>query len=62
LEAGEPLEVVYARKHSTANPRCGTSFLFAVLVIAILVFSLVGKPSIGIMVLSRILLLPVIAA
>ena len=52
----------YARKYTTANPRCGTSFLFAVLVIAIMVFSLVGKPSIGLMVVSRILLLPVIAA
>jgi uncharacterized protein YqhQ len=62
FEAGEPLEVEYARKYSTANPRCGTSFLFAVLVIAILVFSLVGRPAIGYMVLSRILLLPVIAA
>ncbi|MDD5702057.1 MAG: DUF1385 domain-containing protein [Dehalococcoidales bacterium] len=61
-EAGEPLEVEYARKYTTANPRCGTSFLFAVMVIAILVFSLVGKPSIAIMAVSRILLLPVIAA
>jgi len=61
-EAGVPLEVSYARSYSTANPRCGTSFLFAVLVIAILVFSLVGRPSLGIMVISRILLLPVIAA
>jgi uncharacterized protein YqhQ len=61
-EAGVPLEVSSTRPFSTANPRCGTSFLFAVMVIAILVFSLVGKPSIGIMVASRILLLPVIAA
>jgi uncharacterized protein YqhQ len=61
-EAGEPLEIEYARKHTTANPRCGTSFLFAVLVIAILVFSLIGKPSLGWLVASRILLLPVIAA
>jgi uncharacterized protein YqhQ len=61
-EAGVPLEVGSTRPFSTANPRCGTSFLFAVMVIAILVFSLVGKPSIGIMVASRILLLPVIAA
>ena len=61
-EAGVPLEVESARPFSTANPRCGTSFLFAVLVIAIVVFSLVGRPSIGIMAISRILLLPVIAA
>lgn len=62
FEAGDPLEVKYARRYSTANPRCGTSFLFAVMVIAILVFSLVGKPGIGWLVASRILLLPVIAA
>lgn len=61
-EAGVPLEIESARIYSTANPRCGTSFLFAVLVIAILVFSLVGRPSIGMMAISRILLLPVIAA
>ncbi|HSW57369.1 MAG TPA: DUF1385 domain-containing protein [Dehalococcoidales bacterium] len=62
FEAGDPLEVKYARNYSTANPRCGTSFLFAVLIIAILVFSLVGKPSLGWLIASRILLLPVIAA
>jgi uncharacterized protein YqhQ len=62
FEAGDPLEVKYAKQYSTANPRCGTSFLFAVMVIAILVFSLVGKPGIGWLVASRILLLPVIAA
>lgn len=62
FEAGDPLEVEYARKYTTANPRCGTSFLFAVLVIAILVFSLVGKPNLFYLVASRILLLPIIAA
>ena len=41
-KAINPLEVEYARKHSTANPRCGTRFLFAVLIFAILVFSLVA--------------------
>jgi uncharacterized protein YqhQ len=61
-EAGVPLDVPSTRQFSTANPRCGTSFLFAVMVIAILVFSLVGKPSFPIMVVSRVLLLPVIAA
>jgi uncharacterized protein YqhQ len=61
-EAGVPLEVDSARKFSTANPRCGTSFLFAVLIIAIVVFSVIGRPNIGLMVLSRVLLVPVIAA
>lgn len=62
FEAGVPLDVESVRPFSTANPRCGTSFLFAVLVIAIFVFSLIGKPPLIWMVVSRIVLLPVIAA
>jgi uncharacterized protein YqhQ len=63
-EGGDPLEVEYARKYSTANPRCGTSFLFAVLIIAILVFSVFSafNPSLFWIVASRLILLPVIAA
>lgn len=61
-EAGVPLEVDEVKAHSTAHTRCGTSFLFVVLVIAIIVFTLVGLPSIWLMVLSRVLLIPVIAA
>jgi len=61
-EAGAPLEIEATRKFNTAHVRCGTSFLFVVLIIAIIVFALVGLPSLWLMVLSRILLLPVIAA
>jgi hypothetical protein len=61
-EAGVPMEVAAVKKYSTAHVRCGTSFLFVVLVIAILVFSLVGRHALWIMVLSRVLLIPVIAA
>jgi len=61
-EAGVPLEIAKVKAYSTAHTRCGTSFLFVVLVIAIIVFTLVGLPSIWLMVLSRILLIPVIAA
>jgi uncharacterized protein YqhQ len=61
-EAGVPLEVEEVRKYNTAHVRCGTSFLFAVLIIAIIVFALVGLPSLWLMALSRILLTPVIAA
>jgi uncharacterized protein YqhQ len=61
-EAGVPLEVEAVRKYSTAHVRCGTSFLFTVIIIAIIVFALVGLPSLWLLVLSRILLLPVIAA
>ena len=61
-EDGVPLEVEAIRKYGTAHVRCGTSFLFAVLIIAIVVFSLIGRPSLWIMVLSRVILIPVIAA
>ncbi len=61
-EAGVLLELEAVRKYNTAHTRCGTSFLFAVLIIAIVVFALIGRPSLWLMVLSRILLIPVIAA
>ena len=61
-EHGVSLEVEAVRKYDTAHVRCGTSFMFIVLVIAIIVFALVGLPSLWLMVLSRIVLIPVIAA
>ena len=61
-EAGVPLEVEAIRKYSTAHLRCGTSFLFVVLVISIIVFALSGLHTALLMVLSRLILIPVIAA
>jgi uncharacterized protein YqhQ len=61
-EDGAPLETEPARKYNTAHRRCGTSFLFTVLIIAIIVFALIGLPSLWLMVLSRIVLIPVIAS
>ena len=61
-EHGVPMEVKAVKEYSTAHVRCGTSFLFVVLIIAILVFALVGRPTLWLMVLSRIILIPVIAA
>ncbi|MFC1963852.1 DUF1385 domain-containing protein [Chloroflexota bacterium] len=60
-EAGVPMEVIDIRKYSTAHLRCGTSFIFIVLVIAIIVFAIIGRQSVLVMVLSRILLIPLIA-
>jgi uncharacterized protein YqhQ len=57
-----PLEPEPVAKFSTAHVRCGTSFLFAVMIIAIVVFSLVPSPDIWLRIVSRILLIPVIAA
>jgi uncharacterized protein YqhQ len=60
-EAGVPLEVESVKKYSTAHARCGTAFLFIVLIVAIFVFALVGQPTLWIRILSRIALIPVIA-
>jgi uncharacterized protein YqhQ len=61
-EAGAPLEVDSVKNYSTAHIRCGTSFLLVVLVISIVVFALLGRPSIWISIMWRIILIPVIAA
>jgi len=61
-ENGVPLEAAEIKKYSTAHARCGTAFLLAVLVIAILVFALIGQQAVWLMVVSRVLLLPVIAS
>lgn len=61
-EAGVPMEVEVIRGYSTAHVRCGTSFLFLVLIIAIVVFAFIGREILWLMILSRIVLLPVIMA
>jgi uncharacterized protein YqhQ len=61
-EDGVPLEAETISKYSTAHARCGTAFLLAVIIIAILVFALIGRQAVWLMVVSRILLLPVIAS
>ena len=62
LEAGDPLTVAAARKYPTAHPRCGTEFLVVVLIISILAFAVVGKLSPVLLIVSRVILIPVIAA
>lgn len=61
-ESGVPLEVEPVRKYSTAHVRCGTSFLIIVMFVAILVFALLGRPPLWLRFLSRIVLIPLIAA
>ena len=39
FEAGEPLEVINARRHPTAHARCGTSFILVVLLVSIFIFA-----------------------
>lgn len=61
LEAGEELTVENVKKQSRLHPRCGTSFLFLVLLIGILVGSFITWSSTGIRILLKILLLPITA-
>ena len=62
LEHGDPLSVDEIRKYPTAHPRCGTEFLVVVIALSIIAFGLVGRQEPWLMILSRILLIPVIAA
>ena len=62
LEAGDPLVVGAVRKYPTAHQRCGTEFLVVVILLSIIAFSLVGRQEPLVMIASRILLIPVIAA
>src|SRR5262249_14791798 len=61
LESCEPLDVAHVRLASRVHTRCGTGFLLLVVVISILVFALIGSPSLLMKVGSRILLVPVVA-
>jgi uncharacterized protein YqhQ len=60
-EAGVPLDVESVKRYSTAHARCGTAFIFIVLIVAIFVFALFGQPTLWVRILSRIALIPVIA-
>ncbi|MBN4050662.1 DUF1385 domain-containing protein [Alkaliphilus sp. AH-315-G20] len=60
-EHKEELTVENARKFSTLHPRCGTSFLFVVMVVSMLIFSLIGWPNPLVRVGMRLLLLPIVA-
>ena len=60
-EAGEELTVENAKKQPRLHPRCGTNFLFIVMIISIIVFSLVSSDKLWIVILQRLILLPVVA-
>lgn len=56
-----PLTPENAQTFETLHPRCGTSFLMFVMVISLLLFSLLGWPSLWVRIGSRLLLIPVVA-
>jgi uncharacterized protein YqhQ len=61
MESGLPLDVEHVRQSSRVHTRCGTGFLLLVMVVSIFVFALVGSPSLPLKILSRIILVPVVA-
>jgi uncharacterized protein YqhQ len=60
-EDGAELTPERVQTYSKIHLRCGTAFLLWVMVIAVFVFALVGRPAWPILIASRVLLLPVIA-
>ncbi|AUS98330.1 hypothetical protein CDQ84_13910 [Clostridium thermosuccinogenes] len=60
-EHGEELTVENVSKYSTKHPRCGTSFMFLVMIVSILVFSVVPLGNIWFNVLTRLALVPLVA-
>jgi uncharacterized protein YqhQ len=60
-EASDELTPERARLYSRFHPRCGTSFLLIVMIMAIFVFAPVGLPAWWILVLTRIVGVPLIA-
>lgn len=61
FESRKDLKVDNARMFSTLHPRCGTSFLLVVMIVSILVFSVAHFDSFSGKLLSRIVLLPLVA-
>ena len=60
-EHGEELTVENVRKHGRLHPRCGTSFLFIVMIVSILLFSMFSWSSVWMRLAIRLLLIPVVA-
>jgi len=60
-EAGGPLTVERVQACSRFHPRCGTSFLLIVMLVSIFVFAFLGWPDLLTRVVSRVVLLPVVA-
>ena len=61
FESGQPVTVSNAQRFTTYHPRCGTSFLFVVLILAIPIYTLIPFDGFLPRLLSRIALLPLIA-
>ena len=59
-EHGEELTVENVRKYTRFHPRCGTSFLILVVIVSVFLYSVLPWGSIGLRVLFKLLLLPLV--
>ena len=60
-EAGLPLTPENAKRFSRLHPRCGTSFLLIVMIVAIFVFAPLGRPDWWVLIISRVAGIPIVA-
>lgn len=60
-ENGEELTVENVKRHTRLHPRCGTSFLLIVMVISIIIFFFIRFDNIWLRLLSRLVLIPLVA-
>jgi uncharacterized protein YqhQ len=61
FEAGDDLTPERASLYSRLHPRCGTSFLLVVMIVAIIVFAPIGVPAWYLLLITRVLGVPLIA-
>ncbi len=61
FESGKPVTVENAQRFTTFHPRCGTSFLFVVIIVSIVFYTFIPFDGFVAKLLSRIALLPLIA-
>ncbi|MCX6090412.1 MAG: DUF1385 domain-containing protein [Candidatus Atribacteria bacterium] len=61
FENGDELNLENVRKYTTRHPRCGTNWLLIVMIISIFVFSFLGRPGMVMRIVSRIILIPLVA-
>lgn len=60
FESGKPVNVENAQQFVTWHPRCGTSFMFVIMLISMLVYMIVPAPTIKAKIIERIVFLPII--
>src|SRR3990170_3093880 len=61
LEAGAPMDVENVKRYSRLHPRCGTSFIFIIILVSIVLFSIMPDLGFAVRLAYRLALIPVIA-